>query len=106
MFYNDDLEDHIGDAGVIHLGDNISNHSVIYVKVQTGNLPRIINNSEHCPKQNWKSATQNDKNEYRQRLRNKLENIHIPECIIDCRVLLTITHHRHATRASWWVIVP
>ena len=56
------LESSIRDAGVIHLGDNVSGHSPIYLKLNIGSLPE---HKEHerrfSPKQNWQKATLEDK---------------------------------------------
>ena len=59
---SENLESGIKDAGVIHLGDNVSGHSPIYLKLNIGQLPA---NQEQertfSPKQNWKKATNDDK---------------------------------------------
>ena len=57
------LEDIIKDAGVIHLGDNVSGHSPIYLKLNNGSLPAHQEQARvFSAKQNWKKATNDDNN--------------------------------------------
>ena len=50
-------------------------NSVIYMKLETGNLTRIVQDTVHSSKQNWKGATQHEKLEYKNSLQTKLNNI-------------------------------
>ena len=47
---NEGLLEYIEDAGVMHLGDNLSRHSPIMVKLKVGQIPRR-NLKENTPKQ-------------------------------------------------------
>ena len=58
---------------------------MIYMKLETGNLTRIVQDTVHSSKQNWKGATQHEKSEYKNSLQAKLNNISVPECIETCR---------------------
>ena len=48
---------------------------MIYMKLETGNLTRIVQDTVHSSKQNWKGATQHEKLEYKNSLQTKLNNI-------------------------------
>ena len=87
--FNQELSENIIDAGVIHLGDNISGHSPIYLKLKTGSLPKItLDERVFSEKQNWNKATEKDNESFKSEVKINLSNIDIPDCIDNCEDLL------------------
>ena len=79
------LERSIKDAGVIHLGDNVSGHSPIYLKLNIGSLPCNTEQArDFSPKQNWQKAADEDKLNFKAAVSESLSNVKIPAAIIDC----------------------
>ena len=83
FFVNQRLLDSIQDAGPVHLGDNLSRHSPIMIKIC---LPVIKDkvDSPRAPlnrRPAWYKATQADVDLYRTLLTEKLDQIHVPESI-------------------------
>ena len=76
----------VAEAGVVHSGDNCSNHSAIYTKLLVGelNLETETINSEK--RSNWAKATDVAISQYKSTLASKLNSIPIPECG-DCQDL-------------------
>ena len=66
----------IAEAGVLHSGDNPSNHSAIYAKGDTSeekvNVPKHID---------WSSATEEAKAEYEAQLTAQLDHLAVPGCV-------------------------
>ena len=79
------LDSSIKDAGVIHLGDNVSGHSPIYLKLNIGSLPCNTEQARSfSSKQNWQKATHEDKINFKAAVSESLSNVQIPAAIIDC----------------------
>ena len=82
---SEDLENIVSDAGVIHLGDNVSGHSPIYLKLNIGSLPEHQAQArQYSAKQNWRKATNEDKGKFKASVSNNLANIEMPAAVIDC----------------------
>ena len=80
-----ELLESVKDAGVIHLGDNVSGHSPIYLKLNTGSLPCYQEQERiYSPKQNWKKATDDDKMMFKTAVTESVTNVEIPASVIDC----------------------
>ena len=85
------------DAGVLHLVENMSDHEVSYVKFEVTDEPTVIIEeiASTVPKLNWKAATEDQKLEYEDKLFRKLNTMHVPEAIINCKnVHCEDTNHR------------
>ena len=82
---SENLESSVKDAGVIHLGDNVSGHSSIYLKLNIGSLPDNQKQTRSfSSKQNWQKATVEDKINFKAAVSERLLNVEIPATIIDC----------------------
>ena len=69
---NERLLDLVEDAGVLHLGDNLSRHSPIMVKLNMGVIPARIERKEKLKprRPDWYKATSEDISEYTTILEN------------------------------------
>ena len=72
------------EAGVIHSGENVSNHSAIYCKVDIGQIDVSMESVKLKPKPSWDKADEQHKIEFSSYVENKLVNIEVPSCI-SCR---------------------
>ena len=77
---NERLLDFIVDAGALHLGDNLSRHSPIMLKLNIGNIPvkREHTQAKAKRKPAWYKATADDILEYTETLHDKLINLPMP----------------------------
>ena len=96
MFWNEDLDKFVIDAGVIHLPENTSDHEPIYCIVET-----ILSDEEQpCQPQaqekpSWKRATQEQKQCFSSQLENKLNILQIPSSVLECQdVHCKLSDHR------------
>ena len=87
FFWNSTPNDFIMEAGVLHLPDNLSDHSPVFCKIKT----QIINKhtSSPCPvKTNatpcWEMATDTQKLDYCNELHRKLQILNLPACAMNC----------------------
>ena len=75
----------VTDGGVLHLPDNQSDHCPIYCTVD---LPSIQHNSSaprpSRSRPSWRKATDQQKNEYRNILEEKLARLSAPESVLTC----------------------
>ena len=83
---NQRLLDHVVDAGPVHLGDNLSRHSPIMMKLE---LPAITARQPQPEikgrrKPSWYKATQEQRDEYTSMLDQKVKDLTIPDSI-ECR---------------------
>ena len=69
------------EAGVIHSGENVSNHSAIYCKVDIGRIDLSMESVKLKPKPSWEKADEEHKVEFSNYLVDKLGDIEIPDCI-------------------------
>ena len=81
FFVNQRLFDHVIDASPIHLGDNPSRHSPIMIKI---NVPKVYSRAPtqegiRVQKPTWYKATPEDILQYKLKLEQKIQSIHIPE---------------------------
>ena len=84
FFVIKELLEHVKDAGPVHLGDNLSRHSPIMVKIDVGNIPTKARSSS-APKSrrpDFNKATTDDKDDYTSLLESKLEEITLPGSIM------------------------
>ena len=80
---NEGLLDYISDAGVMHLGDNLSRHSPIMVKLCVGDIP-FKQPSVSLPQPRrpaWYKATSENIAEYTELVQERLENLSCPDSL-------------------------
>ena len=77
---NERLLDLIEDAGALHLGDNLSRHSPIMMKLNIGNIPlqRMQNPPKVMKRPAWYKATTEEILQYTQTLHDKVMDLPIP----------------------------
>ena len=80
FFVNQRLLDLVEDAGPVHLGDNLSRHSPIMMKIKLPEVSARVNQPEvpRLRKPAWYKATQHDKDQYTLALDHKLKQLVIP----------------------------
>lgn len=80
---NQRLLDLITDAGPIHLGDNLSRHSPIMMKLNLGDIPmkRQMKPERRPRKPAWYKAVPEQVNEFTHKLAEKLNNIKQPDTL-------------------------
>ena len=84
FFLNQRLLDLVEDAGPVHLGDNLSRHSPIMMKLR---LPQVATSDSNQPgmkiprRPAWYKASQDDKDQYTSLLEDKLARLEIPASI-------------------------
>ena len=75
----------IVDADVMHLGDNLSRHSPIMLKLKLGSIPVQKKTKSVAPgRPAWYKAEQNDKEDYTCMVSEKLSMLHVPEASHQC----------------------
>ena len=78
------------------MGDNVSGHSPIYIKLNIGTIP--VNETSprtFLPKQNWKKVTDDDKSNFELAVEESVSSLEIPAAVIDCQnVNCTDLDHR------------
>ena len=79
----------INEAGVIHSGENSSNHSAIYLKLKVGDLDLSVERSLPSPRISWTKANSDAKNKYKTVLTKKLNELILPACVTCSNVLCT-----------------
>ena len=82
FFWNVSIDQSIVDAGVIHLSENLSDHSPIYLVVkENGSVTSTNENVVSRSKPSWKLATEDERNVFRDVLKEKLSELpHLCEC--------------------------
>ena len=88
---NNALFNSITEAGVIHSGDNPSNHSPIYVKLQLHGIDPTIEKTAHDKRVKWNKATEDAKAKYKETVVEKLANVAVPPGI-NCRDVHCTAH--------------
>ena len=80
----------IKEAGVVHSGENISNHSAIYTKIAVEDLNLY---TEKLPSQiriNWNKASEAAKTSFKETVKKNLDEITLPKCLscanLHCKV--------------------
>ena len=74
----------ISEAGAIHSGDNPSNHSAIYAKLDIGQINLGIEQVKASKRVAWDKATEEAKVAYQNNLTDRLDSVNIPACVT-CR---------------------
>ena len=92
FFWNNDFHESVLDCGVIHHISNLSDHSPIYCKFSIDDFKLEDGQNIHpydqesliVPKPCWKRSADEQKENFIELLKNKLNNISIPQNSIDC----------------------
>ena len=72
------------EAGVIHSGENPSNHSPIFTKIDLGDVDISMEKSEGSRRVNWSKSSSEARNRYKELVTEKLAQIAVPDCV-ECR---------------------
>ena len=86
FFCSAEIGNHILDAGVIHSPENRSDHSPVYCVLSTLNIKLDTSDQfKENSKPSWKSSTEEQKQQYKQNLEEKLNSISVPSCVVQCK---------------------
>ena len=94
---NERLLEFVEDAGVMHLGDNLSRHSPIMLKLRVGDIP-VRQPQVETPRPRhpaWYKATEDHIAEYTAQLGEKLDSMECPESIFCNDVHCSDPQHKH-----------
>ena len=84
-FWTDTPSDAVVEAGVIHSVDNPSDHSPIYCILDNYKLKQNkVEVFKSAPKPSRKRASEEQKNNFKSKVDNKLASIYIPKEISEC----------------------
>ena len=101
---NERLLNHIEFAGPIHLGDNLSRHSPIMLKLNIGNIPKISETTTIKPRSpQWSLAGELHVNRYTRKLHEKISNIAGPHSL-DCREVHCEDSNHHSDERDSFVL--
>ena len=79
------MDNNVVDAGVLHLPQNMSNHSPVFLIMKVhGMLARTHSPPVIHAKLSWKKASQEQRDKYRMSLENNLKSLEIPDCYEKC----------------------
>ena len=86
FFWNNTCNSLIKEAGAIHLPENMSDHSPIYCKLDIASNS-VKDSPPEGPKSKypiWTKATDKEKDTYRNKLQESLEDLSIPSHVLNC----------------------
>ena len=69
------------EANVIQSGENLSDHSPIYFKLNVGQLDAKLEEEKVNKVLSWKKSTDDDKNNFYESLKDKINNVDVPDSI-------------------------
>lgn len=103
FFVSERLLENIEDAGVLHLGDNLSRHSPIMLKLKLDTVIRkTVDDPVSKRRPAWYKANEDNKQEYTELLSDKLSQIDTPgslKCVdVHC------DHHGHSGERDKFVL--
>ena len=87
FFWNSSGNDSIIEAGVLHLTDNLSDHSPVFCKMKAQLTKKTVTSSvssKGISNPCWKKGTEVQKQDYCNDLHEKLQKIIIPTCVNTC----------------------
>ncbi len=62
------------DGGIIHVVDNLSNHSTVYMNINMDNIPHVSNiHNVFNPRTAWYKASENDIAKYKHAIQENLQ---------------------------------
>ena len=86
FFWSKGLSQHVSEADVLHLPNNVSDHSPIYciIKMEEMSSKKTMQVTENKVIPNWKRADERQRMKFKTMLGDKLEDIKVPECLKEC----------------------
>ena len=81
----------VTETGVIHSGENPSNHSPIYAKIQLGGIDFSSESVKNEKRVNWEKSSLEARENYLTTLSNKLDKLVTPDCV-NCRDVTCTVH--------------
>ena len=86
FFWSERLEEKVIDAGVLHLPDNKSDHSPTYCVLEFQDVQQeVIEQVQQKPRPNWKKASQEQKDNYKVKLEDRIGKLVVPPSVTNCR---------------------
>ena len=88
FFWNNTLSDWVTDAGVMHVPENMSDHSPIFCKIKTPTLSMKKEEKSRCPRDavpSWRNASEEQRETYTMVLNRKLRQLNLSSGCLDCR---------------------
>ena len=79
------------EAGVIHSGENPSNHSPIFTRIDLGSVDISMEKSEDSRRVNWSKSSSEARKKYQDTVRDRLAQLTVPDCA-KCRDVHCSTH--------------
>ena len=78
--------DAIGNSGVVHIPENLSDHCPVYCIMNFSHIPADEGpiRKPGPPKPSWSKATQEQKDDFKNHLENALLELDIPESLANC----------------------
>ena len=98
FMWNDNVNDSVIDAGVLHLVGNFSDHCPVYCQVAITSITSLPTESvNYIPKPSWTKASEEDKDKFVNNLNASLRKLQIDECLVNCdNVHCKEIAHQHA----------
>ena len=81
----------VKEAGVIHSGENLSNHSAIYLKIRLGDIELSMDEPRKERMVSWQRASDDDKDNFKYVMQEKFQNLNLPACA-SCQDLACTIH--------------
>ena len=75
------MYNHVVEAGVIHSGENPSNHSPIYTKLKLDSIDICTKSAKNTRKVSWSKASEEAKKNYINTVTSKLNSVPVPGCV-------------------------
>ena len=92
--------DSVIEAGVLHSGDNPSNHSPIFAKIDLGNFDNKVDSIQQEPRVNWLKSSKEAQENFKDCLKSNLENISYSESI-KCKDVHCSSHFQEIESYAW-----
>ena len=87
------LFDAVTEAGVIHTGQNMSNHAPIYCKIKVNALDLTLEPNVQQSRSSWSKASETARIEFKDSLAEKLSKLQLPSCIACSNVNCQAQNH-------------
>ena len=81
---NEVLYNSVYEAGVVHSGENPSNHSPIFTKIEFNDIDTGKEQVKFRKRVNWKKSSEEARTNYSDSLATKLDQVKVPDCV-ECR---------------------
>ena len=88
FFWDKRFSDWVEDAGVLHVPENMSDHSPIYCKLDVTMIVKKMSGESQKPKRyipSWRKATDSQKESYYLQLEEKLNQLDLSDHCLNCR---------------------